>query len=397
MAVIVLGLLSAFSNGQVGKPVPAGDFGLHINGGIANWSPKNDGLTGFGTFRLWDNWNGTQTPWTQPYLIGPAVPRQVKPAGAEAPVPNAKTEVVLHNFASPPNGAYPAWGVVRDSAGNLYGTTNGAYSDVGGGGTNNAGVVFKVDTSGNETVLHSFTGGADGNSPNGVILDSAGNLYGVTESGGGNGVGVVFKVVTSGETVLYSFTGGNDGGYPNGVTFDSAGNLYGTTTYGGASGAGVVFKVGTSGETVLYTFTGGNDGANPYAGVILDSVGNLYGTTSGGGASGAGVVYKVDTSGNETVLYGFTGGADGDSPYAGVVRDSVGNLYGTTAFGGTAAEGVVFKVDTSGNETVLHTGHRGLDGDQPDTAGVILDSVGNLYGTNAFGGAGGGGRGVQVG
>ena len=105
--------------------------------------------------------------------------------------------------------------MVRDSAGNLYGTTNGAYSDVGGGGTNNAGVVFKVDTSGHETVLYSFTGGADGSSPNGVILDSAGNLYGTTTYGGASGAGVVFKVDTSGhETVLYSFTGGADGGNP---------------------------------------------------------------------------------------------------------------------------------------------------------------------------------------
>ena len=96
-----------------------------------------------------------------------------------APALNTK-EVVLHNFASPPHGAYPATGVIRDSAGNLYGTTNGAYSDVGGGGAHNAGVVFKVDTSGNETVLYSFTGGADGSSPNGVIRDSTGNLYGTT-------------------------------------------------------------------------------------------------------------------------------------------------------------------------------------------------------------------------
>src|ERR1019366_8667065 len=187
-------LLSAVSNGQVGRPVPTNYFGLHINGGFANWPPKKDGFTGFGTFRLWDNGNGTQRQWAQPYPIGPAVPRQRKPAaGTAAPVPNAK-EVVLHNFASPPYGAYPSWGVIRDSAGNLYGTTDGAYSDVGGGGTNNAGVVFKVDTSGNETVLYSFSGGADGGSPNGVIRDSFGTLYGTTTYGGASGADVVFKV-----------------------------------------------------------------------------------------------------------------------------------------------------------------------------------------------------------
>jgi uncharacterized repeat protein (TIGR03803 family) len=359
-----------------------------------------------------------------------------------APVPDAQ-EVVLHNFASPPNGAYPAWGVIRDPAGNLYGTTNGAYSDIGGGGTNDSGVVFKIDTAGNETVLYSFTGGADGNSPNslirdsagnlfgtttygggasgagvvfkvdtsghesvlysftgaadggnpfgGVVRDSAGNLYGVTDSGG-NGDGVVFKVDPTGhETVLYSFTGGADGGNPNPVILDSAGNLYGTTySGGGASGAGVVFKVDPTGhETVLYSFTGGNDGGASEAGVIRDSAGNLYGTTSAGGTSNAGVVFKVDRSGHETVLYSFTGAADGGNPTAGVIRDSAGNLYGTTSSGGTEGLGVVFKVDTSGNETVLDTFVRGRHGNQPDFAGVIRDSAGSLYGTVAFGGSGG--------
>jgi uncharacterized repeat protein (TIGR03803 family) len=354
-------------------------------------------------------------------------------------------EIVIHNFASPPYGAYPAWGVIRDSEGNLYGTTNGAYSDVGGGGTNNAGVVFKVDASGNYVVLYSFTGGADGNSPQSVIRDRAGNLYGTTSNGGGaSNAGVVFKIDLSGhetvlysftgaadggnpyggvvrdaagnlygcttsggasnagvvfqvdayghEKVLYSFTGGADGAYPNPVILDSAGNLYGTTSNGGgASNAGVVFKVDPSGnETVLYSFAGGSDGANPSGGLIRDSAGNLYGTTpNGGGAPNAGVVFKVDPSGHETLLYSFTGGADGSSPSAGLIRDSAGNLYGTTDIGGTPGVGVVFKLDPSGNETVLHTFTRGADGNQPDLAGVIRDSAGNLYGTTAFSGAGG--------
>ena len=104
-------------------------------------------------------------------------------ASAQQATPTLNEEVVLHNFASPPHGAYPANGVIRDEQGNLYGTTNGAYSDVPGGGTNNAGLVFKLDPSGNETVLYSFTGGADGSSPNGLILDPAGNLYGTTACG----------------------------------------------------------------------------------------------------------------------------------------------------------------------------------------------------------------------
>ena len=380
----------------------------------------------------------------RPHLAYPAagVLRRSASAQDAAPASDAK-EVVLHNFASPRRGAYPDFGLIRDSAGNLYGTTNGSYSDVGGGGSNNAGVVFEVDTCGNETVLYSFTGGADGSFPNGVIRDSAGNLYGTTYLGGASNAGVVFKVDASGnETVLYTFTGGADGGGPYGpLVRDSKGNLYGTTYQGGASNAGVVFKVDASGnetvlytftggadgggpygapildsegnlygttyqggasnagvvfkvdptdhETVLYTFTGGNDGGYPSAGVIRDSAGNLYGTTSGGGASGAGVVFKVDPSGHETVLYSFTGGADGGSPGAGVIRDPAGNLYGTTDGGGTAELGVVFKLDKSGNETVLHSFMRGVDGDQPDLAGVIRDEAGNLYGTTAFNGAGG--------
>ena len=175
-------------------------------------------------------------------------------------------EVVLHHFLSPPHGAYPALGVIRDLEGNLYGTTNGSYSDIGGGGTHDAGVVFKIDPSGNQTVLHSFTGGADGSSPNGLIRDADGNLYGTTNYGGNTAsAGVVFELDTSGhETVLYTFTGGNDGANPNNVVRDRKGNLYGTTSGGGASSSGVVFKIDTSGhETVLYTFTGGADGADP--------------------------------------------------------------------------------------------------------------------------------------
>jgi uncharacterized repeat protein (TIGR03803 family) len=249
---------------------------------------------------------------------------------------------VLHNFTSGADGGIPYGGVIRDSAGNLYGTTSQ-------GGASGAGVVFKIDTSGNETVLYSFTGGADGGFPlGGVIRDAAGTLYGTTNGGGASGAGVVFKVDTSGnETVLYSFTGGADGGFPiAGVIRDSAGNFYGTTNGGGASGVGVVFKVDTSGnETALYSFTGGADGGYPvWVTLARDSAGNLYGSTSGGGASGVGVVFKVSAAGQETVLHSFTGGPDGGSPYAGVVFGPDGHLYGTTRFGGQTNAGVVYEI-----------------------------------------------------
>jgi uncharacterized repeat protein (TIGR03803 family) len=297
-------------------------------------------------------------------------------------------EEVLYSFdLLTANGfGQPTGGVIRDWDGNLYGATFIGQADLGYGN----GVVYKVDTAGHSMVLHNFTGGADGGDPYGsVILDSAGNLYGTANGGGASGQGVVFKIDTFGnETVLYSFTGGADGGGPlAGVIRDKAGNLYGTTNGGGASGAGVVFRIDTSGnETVLYSFTGGADGGYPIAGVIRDRAGNLYGTTAGGGTSGAGVVFKVDTSGIETPLYSFTGGADGGYPlFAGVILDSAGNLYGTTAGGGTSGAGVVYKVDTSGNETVLYSFTGGADGNEP-TTGVILGPAGKLYGTTAYGG-----------
>ena len=299
----------------------------------------------------------------------------------------APTEILLHSFAEGfPTGANPYSGVIRDSAGNLYGTT---YA----GGAANAGVVYRVNTAGRQTVLYSFTGGADGGQPQtGVIRDSAGNLYGTTYVGGASGYGVVYKVDAAGqETVLYSFTGGADGGWPYaGVIRDSAGNLYGTTSAGGTARAGVVFKLDTAGnETVLYNFTGGTDGGAPIAGVVRDSAGNLYGTAGGGIVSacqrGCGVVYKLDTAGRETVLYTFTGGADGANPSEGVIGDSAGNLYGTTSGGGLANAGVVYKLDKAGHETVLYSFTGGADGGSP-FKGVIRDSEGNLYGTASSGG-----------
>ena len=261
-------------------------------------------------------------------------------------------------------------------------------------------MVFKLDPSGNETVLYNFTGGADGGGPSaGVVRDTDGNLYGTTAYGGdlsacgGHACGVVFKLDPTGhETVLYSFTGG-DGQTPLAdLVRDKNGNLYGTTRDGGAFGYGVVFKVDPTGnETVLYSFTGGADGAHPWAGVVRDENGNLYGTAGGGGAFGHGVVFEVDPTGKETVLYSFTGGTDGGFPYGGLVRDKQGNLYGTTAYGGDQMDpcdglcGVVFKLDPTGKETVLYSFHGGADGADP-MAGLFRDKNGNLYGTASSGG-----------
>jgi uncharacterized repeat protein (TIGR03803 family) len=347
-------------------------------------------------------------------------------------------ETVLHSFSGGTDGEGPLDALVMDAAGNLYGTT--LY---GGAGANcvgkilSCGTVFKLDTTGNETVIYSFCSAAncaDGYEPEaGLILDAAGSLYGTTNAGGANPYGgTVFKIDTTGhETVLYSFcsasncTDGNDPGA--GLIQDAAGNLYGTTSQGGAGGfscqgcGGTLFKLlapaqpgGNWTETVLYSFCSAancTDGNLPLANLVQDAAGNIYGTTIEGGANtsanggyGGGTVYKVNTAGQETVLYSFcsvTGCADGNGPF-GLIQDASGNLYGTTGTGGAHNSGTVFKVNSSGQETVLYSfcsAPKCTDGYGPYNAGVIQDASGNLYGTTYRGGAnsgtnGGNGSGV---
>jgi uncharacterized repeat protein (TIGR03803 family) len=301
----------------------------------------------------------------------------------------AQTETVLHAFNLDTGGCIPFAGVVLDSKGNLYGTTSQR------GGAANGGTVFELTPSGTFTVLHSFTGAPDGSFPAaGVVLDSKGNLYGTTQQGGASGGGTVFKVTPSKtETVLHSFDCGTDGCSPEaGVVLDSEDNLYGTTYFGGVgvhgkSGFGTVFKLTPSGTfTVLYTFTGGADGGSPLAGVARDSKGNLYGTTNGGGTSGFGTVFKVTPSRTETVLHSFApNGEDGFNPRAGVIR-AKGNLYGTTLLGGTTGVGTVFEVAVSGTYTVLDSFAGGENGLLPH-ASLVFDKKDNLYGTTGYGGS----------
>jgi uncharacterized repeat protein (TIGR03803 family) len=236
-------------------------------------------------------------------------------------------------------------------------------------------------------ILHDFAGSpTDGATPYApLIQDSNGAFYGTTYMGGTSNAGTVFELDSTGkDTVLYNFTDGADGGYPyGGLARDSSGDLYGTTSAGGSYGVGTVFKVsGKNVETVLYSFSGGADGAVPYGGVILDSSGVLYGTTEGGGANGEGTVYKVDTTSNlETVLHSFAG-ADGAFPeHESLMLDQSGNLYGTASEGGANWMGTVFKLDPAGNETTLYSFAGGTaDGCYP-AGGVTIDGSGNLYGT----------------
>ena len=218
---------------------------------------------------------------------------------------------------------------------------------------------------------------------------------------------VAFCAVPS-ETVLHSFSGGSDGSNPEGaLVADKAGNLYGTTSQGGSAncsaGCGTVFKLtppvtrnGSWSETVLYRFTGGSDGAAPVSDLVVDGVGNLYGTASTGGNGNAGTVFQLSPpalpggSWTLTVLYQFVGGSDGKTPVAGLAFDPLGNLYGTTLFGGSTNAGTVFQLKppiTKGGawtETVLHTFGLGNDGLDPQ-AGVVLDNRGAIYGTTISG------------
>ncbi len=292
------------------------------------------------------------------------------------------TEVILHGFMKAPEGDAPNGGVIRDAAGNLYGTTFA-------GGTADRGVVFKIDAWGHRTVLHNFLGGADGANPVAGVAFGPDGLYGTTSTGGIQNAGTVYKINAAGEeTVLHAFLAGDDGSEPvAGVTLDAAGNVYGTTFFGGPAFAGVVYKIDPSGqETLLHTFAGGAGGNNPIGGVILDADGNLYGTLNGGGKGNSGVVYKIDGSGQETVLHTFSGGADGGGPGGNLIRDAAGNIYGTTSFGGAFDFGTVYKLGPSGKETVLYSFSGGTDGSSP-SAGVIGDGAGGLYGTAEYGGA----------
>lgn len=368
----------------------------------------------------------------------------------ETPPAQAATFTVLHSFTGP-DGVNPYDGLISDPAGSLYGTTFN-----GGSGClpySTCGVIFELERGGNLTVLHAFSG-SDGSNPSASLLrDSAGNLYGTTKYGGNNdgcaGCGVVFQLDTAGtETVLHQFAGYNTGGgalpdssliwdsalglcstapvagaYDEGVVFtlnpatggfsvlyafegtglddgetpnaaliqDSAGNLYGTTTYGGGScvygvkGCGIVFAVDSAGnETVLHRFSG-PDGAHPNASLLRYSATSMYGTTSDGGL-GSGVVFMLHQTGAETVLYKFTGGDDGANPSAALIRDPAGNVYGTTVSGGASGMGVVFMLSPTGQQTVLHSFTGGSDGANPYGA-LLRDSEGNLYGTTYGGGS----------
>ncbi len=308
-------------------------------------------------------------------------------------------QTVLYTFTGGTDGAQPWGGLIRRQSGNLYGTT------VFGGGAG-AGVIYKLDPSANETVLHTFSG-SDGANPSGDLLqDDSGALYGTTITGGrmqecrGEGCGVVFKQSLSGQfEILHLFTGLANP--THGLSIDRAGNLFGATENGGVRecdsdefaeaivtgvpGCGGIFKLAPGGAySELYLFGPPADASDPRSPLIQDAKGNFYGTTFYGGQYGNGTIFKIAPGGLETVLYSFQGSPDGANPWGGLVRDAAGNLYGMANHGGGSCWcGTVFKLDAQGNLAVLHT-FEYSDGAWPESS--LLLHNGALYGTTSNGG-----------
>lgn len=310
----------------------------------------------------------------------------------------------------------PVGSLVMDQAGDLYGVTY-------------FGNVFELMPSGSGVwtarVIHTFGGGSDGSAPSPLILDAAGNLYGVNATGGQDNLGYVFELMSSigGWSLvhLHDFTGSDGAGTTNtaggevaGLVWDAAGNLYGTTGLGGSSskcqgGCGLIFELknesGSWTEIVLHNFSDG-DGANPDAQLTIDSAGNLYGTTTSGGTKGLGVVFKLTQSSGKwsaRVLHNFTGAhLDGAYPNTPLIMDTAGNLFGATESGGADLQscqvmndfgcGTAFELSPNGTQwkmTILHAFTGRKDGGFP--GGVVRDASGNLYGAAQAGGANAGG------
>lgn len=275
-------------------------------------------------------------------------------------------------------------------------------------------LTLPVQAAGTIKMLYTFSGGADGGTPKGSLIeDTKGNLYGTASVGGDLecapplGCGTVFKLTTANKLiVLYTFKGGTDGATPSAtLLMDAGGNLYGTTSAGGGAkgcfgnGCGTVFKIDPAGtETVLYRFKGKTDGGLPYSTLVMDSAGDLYGTTQAGGdlscslgSGGCGTVFKLSKTGNETVLYSFKGGADGAYPASEtLVMDSKDDLYGTASHGGDLSCnppngcGTVFVLAKTGKLTPLHTFTGEADGAFPQSGVVLFKNI--LYGTTIAGG-----------
>jgi uncharacterized repeat protein (TIGR03803 family) len=370
------------------------------------------------------------------------------------PLVQAQTYSVLYNFTGAADGGQPVGTLVVDSQGNLYGTTKGGGNLNCSVNTLGCGVVFKFTAKGRLIVLHAFNGDTDGAEPAaGVLRNSRGEIFGTTARGGnpgcawgnGKGCGTIYRIGSSDkETVIHSFNGLNEGAAPAApLVQDSFGNLWGTTQFEGVSnpqcfgpGCGTLFKLGPEFGLTTYAFKGPpDDGYWPTAGLVFGPGGSLYGTTLFGGAQNEGTVYRVSaTNGQVTILhsfnlatgdaanpgslllsggkiYGIAGPTDSFSggtvfqldptgeniffnfsqsynPAGNLLRDSIGNFYGQA--GTTDATGILYKLDSAKNLTVLHFfGGAPIDGD--NSTGMMPDGHGNLYGITSGGGTTGAG------
>jgi uncharacterized repeat protein (TIGR03803 family) len=302
----------------------------------------------------------------------------------------------LHAFTNGGDGGSPLAGLVQGTDGRLYGAAES-------GGTYSFGTVFAIGTDGTGfATLHNFANGSDGAFPRSALIQGTdGRLYGTAFEGGLGGTGnngAIFAVTTDGTvfTPLYEFTGGNDGASPIGGLVQGAdGRLYGTAEFGGPSGYyGTIYTVNTdgSGFATIWSFTGGTDGGNPYANLIQGTDGRLYGTGVTGGSGGYGTVFAINKDGTGmTALCSFAGGPDGDMPYCALAQGTDGRLYGTDSGGGTDYYGTIFAINTDGTGFATLWSFTGeTDGGHP-YAGLIQGTGGTFYGTTNGAGLGGNG------
>ncbi len=293
---------------------------------------------------------------------------------------NGSSTITTLGSFSASDGVSPQGTLIQDGSGNLFGTTSL-------GGTDNDGTVFELSHgSGTLTTLASFNGTNGSDPVAGLIEDSSGNLFGTSFVGGTNGMGKVFEFANGSSTItpLASFNGSNGQSPYGSLIEDSSGNLFGTTLGGGASGPGTVFELakGSSTITTLVSFTGTN-GSTPYAGLIEDSSGDLFGTTSGGATNDGTIFELAKGSSTITTLASFNG-TNGAYPYDSLIEDSSGNLFGTTYAGGTNNEGTVFELAKGSSTITTLAPFNGTDGAYPYDS-LIEDSSGNLFGTTSGG------------
>jgi len=303
-----------------------------------------------------------------------------------APSAQAAQFKVLYNFQGGSDGGNPYTGLVPDGQGGYYGTTS--YGGGTGCGGNGCGMIYDVSPDGIETVAYAFAGDADGRAPYASLTPQKdGSFLGTTSEDGRYSGGTIFTFTPPDtEAVQYSFGKGIRGwNSQSAVISDKTGNLYGATLNGGAQNYGTIFRFAADGKyTTLHEFRETDDGASPNGPLIRDKMGNLYGTTS---SDGCGVLFEIAPNGTETVLHAFGANGDGCSPEQGLIEDAEGNFYGSTEYGGANDKGAVFKVSAAGAETILYSflGASKNDGEEP-MGGLILDKTGNLYGTTTLGG-----------